>query len=80
MDDLDIPEFLRIPAEQRLASWKGKRCKATTEMRLKIDKRQEPADVKAFRLEQERKRKAKNNERFKMLRQREAEKRKAVQR
>ena len=74
MDFPDIPEFLRIPQEQRDASWRGRRLtkiKSTSVTRLKV----EDPSTRAFRRELERQRKAKDAARFKILREREFERR-----
>jgi hypothetical protein len=73
-DPLEIPAFLRISPEVRAASWKRKRCRSMREMTFKV-KHTEPADVRAFRLEQEKKAEAKQKERLAALNARKREER-----
>lgn len=77
-NELDIPDFLRIPQEERRASWRGRKLTKLPKGSVKIV-RNEDAQTKAFRLQLEKAKKLKQAERFKMLRERAAElKRKAV--
>lgn len=76
MDDLEIPDFLKIDADARRRAWSGKRL---TKPKAGPDRREVPADVLAFKRELERRQKEKQAERFAMLRERAAElRRKAV--
>lgn len=79
MNDMpELPDFLRVPQEQRNASWRGRkltRIKPPSVTRLQ----NEDASTRAFRREIEKQKKAKQAERFALLRERAAEmKRRAV--
>lgn len=73
---LDIPDFLRIPQAERNAAWKGRRLtKMMKDERGSVTlTRHEDAQTRAFRREIEKQKKAKQAERFAMLRERAAEK------
>lgn len=67
--DLGIPDFLRIPQEVRKEAWRGRKLTKVVKGSVKIT-RNEDAQTKAFRLELERQAKAKQVEKFKLLRER----------
>jgi hypothetical protein len=66
-DDLDIPEFLKIPQAERRATWKGRKL-TKVKFDVKVT-RSEDAATRAFRREVERERKEKLAARFKLLRE-----------
>ena len=79
MDELAIPEFLRMTDEERARAWDGRKIKKMTRTPFKFT-RNEDAQTKAFRKELEKKAEAKKRERFAMLRARAAEQKKAAAR
>jgi hypothetical protein len=70
----DLPDFLRIPQAARNAAWRGRKVRSMQAAKLKMPKKEIPADVLAFMKEEEKRRKAAMAERFAMLRERAAEK------
>lgn len=68
----DIPDFLRISQERRAETWKGRRVRSIRTMKFAVPKKDIPADVRAFMKEDARKRKAAQDERFAMLKERAA--------
>lgn len=68
MIDLEIPMFLRIPQEERKASWRGRRL--TKPKASVVVTRDEDASTRAFRRAVEKQAAEKRAARFKMLRER----------
>jgi len=66
MNDLDIPEYLRIPQEERRAAWRG--VKLTKPRKFAAARREEDAATKAFRREMEHKAEVKKQEALARLR------------
>lgn len=67
--DENIPAFLRIPQEVRREAWRGVKLTKVSKASVKIT-RNEDAQTRAFRREIEKQAKAKQVERFAMLRER----------
>lgn len=64
----DIPDFLRIPQDQRNAAWKGRKL---TKVKMDIDRnrRDEDASTKAFRRQIEKQQRDKKQAALKRLRE-----------
>lgn len=67
--DMDIPDVLRIPQDVRREAWKGRKLTKPRRDSVKIT-RNEDAQTRAFRREIEKQEKAKQAEKFRLLRER----------
>ena len=66
---LDIPDFLRIPQDERREAWKGRRLTKPSAKSMMVT-RNEDAQTRAFRREMEKQAEAKKKARFALLRER----------
>jgi hypothetical protein len=65
----DLPDFLRIPQDERRAAWLGRRLTKPSARAMMVT-RNEDATTRAFRKEMEKQAAKKKAERFKLLRER----------
>jgi hypothetical protein len=78
-DELEIPQFLRIPQEIRKAAWRGRKLTRPSQTSVKVT-RNEDASTRAFRRMIEKQEAEKRAMRFAMLRERAAEKKRQAAR
>jgi hypothetical protein len=69
--NLDIPDFLKLTPDERRAAWQGRKLTKPRPGSTKL-LRVEDAQTRAFRRELERQKKAKQDARFALLRERAA--------